>query len=83
MMKCRQCQTDLPDGSKFCKECGQKIELVCPDCGKSVPPDSNFCLECGYDLRKPREIPAVDFQQPKSYTPKHLADKILNTRRGA
>jgi hypothetical protein len=24
-MRCPQCQTDLPDGAKFCKECGQKI----------------------------------------------------------
>jgi hypothetical protein len=78
-MKCPKCQTNLPDGAKFCKECGQKIEKACPECGKSVPPDSKFCLECGCDLRKPRELPVVDLQQPKSYTPKHLADKILNT----
>ncbi len=50
--------------------------MACPECGKSVPPDSKFCLECGYDLRKPREIPVVDFRQFHSYTPKHLADKI-------
>jgi predicted ATPase/class 3 adenylate cyclase len=79
-MICPKCQTDLPDGAKFCKECGQKLEMSCPECGNSIPPDSKFCLECGYDLRKPREISAVNFQQPKSYTPKHLADKILNTR---
>jgi class 3 adenylate cyclase/tetratricopeptide (TPR) repeat protein len=79
-MKCSKCQIDLPDGAKFCKECGQKLEAICPECGKSLPPDSKFCLECGCDLRKPKELPALDFQQPKSYTPKHLADKILNTR---
>ena len=79
-MECPKCQTNLPDGAKFCKECGQKIEKACPECGKSVPPDSKFCLECGCDLRKPRELPTLDFRQPKTYTPKHLADKILNTR---
>ena len=79
-MICPQCQTELPEGAKFCKECGQKIETVCPECGKNIPPDSKFCLECGHDLRKPREHPAVDYRQPKSYTPKHLADKILTTR---
>jgi class 3 adenylate cyclase/tetratricopeptide (TPR) repeat protein len=79
-MKCFKCQTNLPDGAKFCKECGQKIEMACPECGKSVPPDSKFCLECGYDLRRPKNIPALDFGHPKTYTPKHLAEKILNTR---
>ena len=52
-MICPKCQTNLPDGAKFCKECGQKIEMVCPECGKSLPPDSKFCLECGNDLSKP------------------------------
>jgi predicted ATPase/class 3 adenylate cyclase len=52
-MICPKCQTDLPDGAKFCKECGQKIEMACPECGKSLPPNSKFCLECGNDLSKP------------------------------
>ncbi len=80
-MICPHCQTDLPEGAKFCKECGRKVEATCPECGQSLPPDSKFCLECGCDLRKPRELPAVDYRQPKTYTPKHLADKILNTRK--
>ena len=37
-------------------------------------------MECGRDLRKPAEIPAIDYSQPRSYTPKSLADKILTTR---
>ena len=80
-MSCPQCQSELPEGAKFCKECGRKVEAACPECGKGVPPDSKFCLECGCDLRKPAGLPAVDYRQPKTYTPKHLADKILNTRR--
>ncbi len=80
-MICPKCQTDLPDGAKFCKKCGQKIEMACPECGKNIPPDSKFCLECGYDLKNLKERPTIDYRQPKSYTPKHLADKILDTRR--
>jgi class 3 adenylate cyclase/tetratricopeptide (TPR) repeat protein len=39
-----------------------------------------FCDECGYDLRKPETAKLLDLNQPRSYTPKHLADKILTTR---
>ncbi len=79
-MICPKCQTGLPEGAKFCKECGQKIETVCPECGKNIPPDSKFCFKCGYELGKSKELPAVDYRQPKTYTPKHLADKILTNR---
>ena len=79
-MKCPKCQFDNMEGAKFCNECGNKLELVCPECGKMNPFGSKFCNDCGYDLRKPKEAPPVDYDQPQSYTPKHLADKILTTR---
>jgi len=31
-MKCPDCQTALPDGSKFWNECGKKLEIACPEC---------------------------------------------------
>ncbi len=79
-MKCPKCQFDNLEGAKFCNECGNKLELACPECGKVNPPGSKFCNECGHDLLKPKETPPVDYDQPQSYTPKHLADKILTTR---
>ena len=54
--------------------------MACPECGKANPPGSKFCGECGHDLRKPKETKPLDYDQPHSYTPKHLADKILTTR---
>jgi class 3 adenylate cyclase len=41
---------------------------------------AKFCNKCGHDLKEPKETPAIDFDQPQSYTPKFLADKILTTR---
>jgi hypothetical protein len=79
-MICPKCQSDLPEGAKFCKEYGRKIEAACPECGKGLPPDSKFCPECGCDLRKSGELPPVDYRQPRSYTPKHLSEKILTSR---
>jgi class 3 adenylate cyclase/tetratricopeptide (TPR) repeat protein/energy-coupling factor transporter ATP-binding protein EcfA2 len=79
-MKCPKCQFDNLKGAKFCNECGNKLELACPECGKVNPFGSKFCNQCGYDLRKPKETTPVDYDQPQSYTPKFLADKILTTR---
>ena len=79
-MKCPKCQTENPEGAKFCNECGNKLEFVCPQCGKVNYLGSKFCNECGHDLRKPTPAPPIDYSKPKSYTPKFLADKILTTR---
>ena len=79
-MKCPNCQFYNPEGAKFCNECGNKLELSCPECGKINPLGSKFCNGCGHDLQKPKYIPPVDYDQPQSYTPKFLAEKILTTR---
>ena len=79
-MKCSKCQFDNPQDSKFCLECGQKLELGCPECGKALPIGAKFCNECGCNLEKPAITPPIDYTQPKSYTPKFMAEKILTTR---
>ena len=79
-MKCPKCQFYNQEGAKFCSECGNKLELACPECGKVNTFGSKFCNECGHDLRRTKEALPVDYDQPQSYTPKHLADKILTTR---
>jgi class 3 adenylate cyclase len=79
-MECPKCQFENREGAKFCKECGSKLELQCPSCGFEYQPDTKFCDECGHDLREPMEASPIDFDQPQSYTPKFLADKILTSR---
>ena len=51
-MKCPNCQTELPDNSKFCGVCGQSLiaERKCPQCGQVNPKDFKFCLQCGVAL---------------------------------
>jgi len=54
--------------------------LACPGCGQSYALGTKFCDHCGHDLRRPEVPPPIDYTQPPSYTPKHLADQILTTR---
>jgi class 3 adenylate cyclase/tetratricopeptide (TPR) repeat protein len=79
-MKCPACQIELPSSSKFCNQCGTRLEFTCPGCGQSIPPDSGYCDECGYDLEDSARVPLLIHQQPHSYTPRHLIEKILTSR---
>lgn len=48
---CAKCGSPLPEGAKFCLECGEKMVeagmVICPACGKTVA-RGKFCLECGH-----------------------------------
>jgi class 3 adenylate cyclase/tetratricopeptide (TPR) repeat protein len=79
-MKCSGCETENPEQAKFCIECGAKLEFHCPSCGAVTPATGKFCMECGHSLKKEEPSKPVNYDQPHSYTPKHLADKILTHR---
>ncbi len=80
-MKCQKCQTANREGRKFCHQCGAKLVVVCAGCGYENLCGERFCGECGNDLKGPeKEARAIDYTEPHSYTPKHLAEKILTTR---
>ena len=85
-MKCPKCQSENPDDSKFCLECGEKMELGCPNCGKSLPIRAKFCNECGHNLTVPSEPTpkALSFDEKidkiQRYLPKGLTAKILAQR---
>jgi class 3 adenylate cyclase/pimeloyl-ACP methyl ester carboxylesterase len=77
-MQCSRCKNENPLGQKFCGECGARLVSLCPSCGASYAPDQKFCGECGTGLRL-ADAPAK-YGTPQSYTPKHLAEKILTSK---
>ena len=79
-MKCPACGFQNLEEARFCNRCGKKLDRGCPACGQVNPPGSKFCHACGAGLIKTPGPPPIDFTEPQSYTPKHLADKILTTR---
>ena len=57
MAACPNCLADLPDGVKFCPECGTPVAArVCPACGTPAQ-GSRFCGECGTPLDAMRAAP--------------------------
>lgn len=54
--------------------------MKCPKCQHEVPENSKFCKECGYDLNGVTVTHSKTLNKPKSYTPKHLVDKILKSK---
>ena len=87
-MQCPRCQHENPDAVKFCGECGARLELVCSACQAPNPPTNKFCHACGAPLAAhppPQPSPsrgegAGYSRSPQSYTPAHLAERILNSR---
>ena len=77
-MRCPHCAFENREGVRFCEDCGRGLEQVCPGCGAGVPPGRRFCGNCGQPL--PSGSPPARVTAPESYTPKHLAEKILTSR---
>ncbi|MFQ9179759.1 MAG: zinc ribbon domain-containing protein [Eggerthella lenta] len=47
-LSCPKCSAQVPAGSKFCLECGEKLGGgFCAQCGATLPPSAKFCPECG------------------------------------
>ncbi len=80
-MKCPRCQHENEAGAKFCEECATPLARACAKCGRQLSPTAKFCPECAHPAGLSAAPPlAQRFDSPESYTPKHLADKILTSK---
>jgi class 3 adenylate cyclase len=80
-MRCPRCDADTPDGTKFCIECGTSLAPRCPQCKADTLPIAKFCGECGIPLPAQSLVPpSTPPPLPLSYTPGHLAEKILTSK---
>ena len=74
-MRCPACDHDNRNAARFCEECAAPLERRCASCGSALRPTAKFCDECGHPVAE-RSSP----RSPRAYTPKHLADKILQSK---
>jgi len=76
-MRCPACQQDNPPGARFCVGCGARLALACAACAAELPAQARFCPACG----RPVEAAASPAAHaPDTYTPPHLAERILTSR---
>ena len=83
-MKCAGCDRPLPAGAKFCPACGKAVAAQCAACGATLLAGARFCAECGAAAGPAAAAPGdgakTSERAPAAYTPKHLADRILQSR---
>jgi len=52
MVECPGCKASVPQGAKFCLNCGNPkpqapAPTACSKCGTDLPPGAKFCFNCG------------------------------------
>src|SRR6185436_21087088 len=82
-MRCPRCHTDDPGDAAFCGECGARLELLCAACGSTNRLVARFCQTCGQPLARAEDgdrAAPEKYGAPHTYTPRHLAEKILTSK---
>jgi len=78
-MKCPQCAFENRPQAKFCEECASPLTRICVNCGTQLSATAKFCPECAHPVTG-RAVAQPRVASPDTYTPKHLAEKILTSK---
>ena len=80
-IRCGRCEHENREDARFCDACGASLEASCSGCGRLLRPGARFCDGCGAAVTAaaPAEGDPPS-RQPLSYTPAHLAERILRQR---
>jgi hypothetical protein len=94
-VNCAACGAENRDTARFCGACAAPLarEVACPSCGNTNPLGRKFCDECGAEIKRFAASGSRLGESDKAtvtanrltanrlaYTPKHLADKILQSK---
>ncbi|MFT4560441.1 MAG: class 3 adenylate cyclase/tetratricopeptide (TPR) repeat protein [Gammaproteobacteria bacterium] len=86
-MHCENCRHTNSPNDKFCSQCGTPQIARCSGCNADLKLAAKFCSDCGTAVSKAESPAALDLRATPSpsrtvadYTPKHLAEKILQSR---
>jgi len=77
-MNCPECEQDNREQARFCDACGAQLVVRCSSCGSELRARARFCDGCGEPVGEAAAPPGGP--APRDYTPRHLADKILQSK---
>ncbi len=78
-MNCPRCQHETDATHSFCEECGARLDWrTCTACSAELTASAKFCPSCGAQVGSTTDTALA--RDPRAYTPKHLAEKILGAR---
>jgi class 3 adenylate cyclase len=78
-MQCSKCGHDNRSGAKFCEECAAPLTRTCANCGGRLSSTAKFCPECAHPATT-ASAGTRPLASRETYTPRHLAEKILNSK---
>ncbi|MDN7894587.1 zinc ribbon domain-containing protein [Burkholderia cepacia] len=74
MTQCTHCESELPDGLKFCIKCGTPVAAAqpridatgtpCRRCHTELTPNQRFCNKCGTPVASADDIDVIDVELP-------------------
>ena len=59
MIRCAKCNTENPEGLKFCNKCGTPFKTICASCGFENASAAEFRGQCGAALGASAATPSV------------------------
>jgi uncharacterized Zn finger protein (UPF0148 family) len=83
-VNCPSCNHANRESAQFCKDCGTRFAKTCTSCHTELRAGAKFCDTCGSPTATVEDSEAIEpsarERNPRDYTPKHLADKILQSK---
>src|SRR5215813_8718791 len=76
-MTCPRCQHENRPAAKFCEECATPLARTCSKCGTALSATAKLCHACAHPVAMRAVAPS---RFPDSYTPRHLAERIINSK---
>jgi serine/threonine protein kinase len=66
MVKCPRCETDNPQGRRFCRDCGAPLVVTCPSCSSEEPAGSRHCGQCGSNIALSQNVKETEGRASKA-----------------
>jgi predicted ATPase/class 3 adenylate cyclase len=85
-MNCPGCDRENRADARFCDGCGAVLEIACARCDRELRAGARFCDGCGAEVGGAPEAAVTattapeSERTPRSYTPRHLAERILTQK---